>query len=130
VKRSHKPLPKVNIVSFGRYTAWNKEDRDLPVLIALTDRIRAEAGVEFGMILEIGQAKGRYLQYSIEHPPFRDPSGQVVPPFTGEYQIRSNPARFFLGDAVEDPVEDKKGDWFFKILMDDRLLAEKKLLIF
>lgn len=130
MKRSHKPLPKVNIVSFGRYADWNKEDRDLPALINLTDRIRAESGMEFGMIIEIGQAKGRYIQYCIEHPPFRDKSGKTVPSFTGEYQIRSNPTRFFLGDVVEDPLEDKRGDWVFKILMDDRLLAEKRLSIF
>lgn len=130
MKRSHKPLPIVNVVSFGCYSAWNKEDKDLPALISLTDRISAQNGVEFGMTVEISKAKGRYIQYSIEHPPFRDSSGQVAPTFTGEHQIRSNPARFFLGDAVEDPVEDKKGDWVFKILMDDRLLAEKRLIIF
>jgi hypothetical protein len=129
VKRSHKPLPKVDIISFGRYTGWNKEDKELPVLDLLTDRIEGEVDVEFGIIVEIRKGKGRYIQYQIEHPPFQNGSGQVVPVFSGEYQIRTNPARFFLGETIEAPLEDRKGEWIFKIMMDDRLLAEKKLRI-
>lgn len=130
MKRSYKPLPKVEIISYGRYAGWNKDDRELPTLISLTDRIGAEAGMEFGMIVDIRKGKGRYIQYCIQHPPFNDSAGQVIPAFTGEYQIRTNPARFFLGDSIETPIEDKKGAWVFKIMMDDNLLAEKKIMIF
>jgi hypothetical protein len=130
VKRSHKPLPKVEIISYGRYAGWAKEEKELPALVSLTDRIRAEADIEFGLIVEIRQGKGRFIQYCIEHPPFRDPNGLVLPSFTGEYQIRTNPARFFLGDAIQAPVEDKKGDWILKIMMEDSLLAEKRIKIF
>ncbi|MBS0000429.1 MAG: DUF3859 domain-containing protein [Cyclobacteriaceae bacterium] len=130
MKRSHKPLPRVEIISYGQYSGWNSHDKELPELVTLTDRVTATADVEFGLIVEIRQAKGRYIQYIIEHPPFRDENDVLIPPFTGEYQIRTNPARFFLGDSLGFPFEEKKGIWVFKILLDEKILAEKKLVIF
>jgi hypothetical protein len=127
MKRSYKPLPRVDIISYGRYAGWNSNDRELPELVELTDRVEAAIDVEFGMIVELRQAKGRYIRYLIEHPPFPDEAGNTVPAFSGEYQIRTNPARFFLGDAVVPPVEDKKGTWELKIFWEDHLLAGKRI---
>jgi hypothetical protein len=127
VKRSKKPLPGVEIISYGKYSGWVSENKELPELEQLTDRVKAGKDIEFGMIVEIRKAKGRYIHYCIEHPPFRDENNQVVPSFTGEYQIRTNPARFFLGDSINHPVEEKKGTWTLKIQMDDEILAQKRI---
>lgn len=127
LKRSKKPLPEVEIISFGEYTRWNNEDKNLPKLIELTERVTADIGVEFGMIVEISHGKGRYLHYRIDHPPFKDEKGIVMSPFEGEYQLRANPYRFFLGDTIWAPVEDKKGTWTLSVYFDDTLMAEKSI---
>ena len=127
MKRSKKPLPKVNIISYGKYTRWDNTEKNLPALEFLTDKIKAELDLEFGLIVEIRQAKGRFINYLIDHPPFRNEKGELVPSFTGEYQIRTNPAKFFLGDSILFPIDDKKGKWTFKIKIDDKILAEKKI---
>jgi hypothetical protein len=127
VKRSKKPMPDIELISYGKYTGWISKNKDLPSLEKLMDRIKAEKDMEFGITVEIRKAKGRYINYCIEHPPFRDENNQIIPPFSGEYQIRTNPARFFLGDCLVPPIEDKRGIWAFKILLDDRILIEKKI---
>lgn len=127
MKRSKKPLPEVEILSYGIYSRWDKSGKDLPKLIKMTDEIEAALDIEFGMILEIAKAKGRYLSYRIDHPPFTDAGGQVEPPFTGQYQVRANPYYFFLGDTVWAPVEDKKGTWTLSVFFEDTLVAEKSL---
>jgi hypothetical protein len=33
------------------------------------------------------------------------------PPFAGEFYVKINDFRFFLGDTVWAPVEDKRGAW-------------------
>ena len=127
MKRSKKPLPQVEIISFGQYGRWDRKSRDLPELIELTDAVKVALDVEFGMIVEIWQAKGRYIQFRIDHPPFTDQDGNIEPPFEGEYQIKTNPYRFFLGDTVWPPIEDKAGTWKLSIFMDGELLASKTL---
>ena len=129
MKRSNKNLPHVEIVSYGKYTRWNSESRELPELEELTYEIKAELDVEFGMIVEIRHGKGRYLEYIIHHPPFKDKAGEIAPSFVGEYQIRSNPFRFFLGDTIWEPVFDKKGSWELIIKIEGKVLARKKLLL-
>ncbi len=127
MKRSKKPLPKVNIISFGKYTSWDSTEKNLPALEVLAGRLPAELDLEFGMIVEIRQGKGRFINYLIDHPPFRDERGDLVPPYTGEHHIRSNPEKFFLGDCILKPANDKKGRWTFKIKFEDILLAEKEI---
>jgi hypothetical protein len=79
------------------------------------------------MIVEIRHGKGRYLEYVIHHPPFRDKDGNITPFFEGEYQIKTNPYRFFLGDTIWEPVEDKRGTWEFIIKIDQKMVASKKI---
>ena len=88
-------MPRTEIVSYGRYTKWDRNSKKLPELVELTKEVKAEIGVEFGMVVEIFQAKGRFLDFVIEHPPFKDENGNVSPPFEGSYQIRNNPYIFF-----------------------------------
>ncbi|MCG8311532.1 MAG: DUF3859 domain-containing protein [Cytophagales bacterium] len=129
MKRSKKPLPKTEIVSYGRYTKWDRESKELPKLVELTTEVKAEIGVEFGMIVEIFQAKGRFLDFVIEHPPFPDEHGNISPPFEGSYQIRNNPYVFFLGDTIWEPVDDKKGPWTMRVFMDGKELASKTIFL-
>ena len=79
MKRSKKPLPEVEIISYGQYTRWDRESKDLPDLVSLTESVEAELDVEFGMIIEIWQAKGRFIQFRIDHPPFTDNEGNIDP---------------------------------------------------
>ena len=67
MKRSKKPQPRTEVVSYGKYTKWDRESKKLPELVDLTTEVQAEIGVEFGMIIEIFQAKGRFLDFVIEH---------------------------------------------------------------
>ena len=127
MKRSKKPLPKVEIVSYGRYTQWDREKKELPDLVDLTTNVKAEIGVEFGMIVEIFQAKGRFLDFRIDHPPFRDADGNIEPAFEGSYQIRNNPYAFFLGDTIWEPVEDKLGPWTMTVFIDGQKVASKTI---
>lgn len=127
MKRSKKVLPSVEIINFGRYAQWDRGSKELPEFIDLTTSIKAEIDVEFGMIVEILQGKGRFLEYTIEHPPFMDEEGDVALPFTGSYQIRSNPYRFFLGDTIWAPVEDKRGDWNLILKIEGKVVAKKTL---
>lgn len=129
LKRAKKPLPKTEIVSYGRYTKWDRERRELPELVDLTTEVKAEIGVEFGMIIEIFQAKGRFLDFVIDHPPFKDQNGNVEPQFEGSYQIRNNPYAFFLGDTIWEPIEDKRGPWVLSVFMDGKELASKTILL-
>lgn len=127
MKRSKKPLPRVDIVSFGRYTKWDRDSKKIPQLVELTTSVSAELGMEFGMIIEIFQAKGRFLDFRIDHPPFINDHGEVEPPFEGTHQIRTNPLTFFLGDTIWEPVEDKRGPWTMSVFMDGQKLAEKTI---
>ena len=130
MKRSRKPIPKVEILSFGRYTTWDRERKALPELLELTDRIEANIDTEFGMIVEISGAKGRYLSFKIEHPPFRDNHGEIAPAFEGTHQVRSTPFYFFLGDTIWEPVDDKRGQWKLSIYFEEKVVAFKALTLF
>ena len=127
MKKSKKSLPEVEIISYGLYSGWDKTNKELPELIRITDTIKAELDIEFGMIVEIIKAKGRYLSYQIDHPPFTDQKGNVEPSFTGTYHVRANPYRFFLGDSVWAPIDDKKGDWTLSVFFEDILVAQKTI---
>lgn len=129
MKKSHKKIPDVTIISYGEYTRWNRDSKDLPELINLSYEVKAVVDVEFGMIVEIIHGKGWFLQYEIEHPPFPDEQGNITPPFTGEYQVRTNPCRFFLGDTIWEPVNDKLGTWTLRIFISEQIKAEITLLL-
>lgn len=129
MKRSKKPKPEVEIVSYGKYSNWDRDSKELPELVDLTEEVKAEIDVEFGMIIEIFKAKGRYLDFVIDHPPFKDEHGNIAPPFEGTYQIKSNPFSFFLGDTIWEPVEDKKGPWTMTVFIDDEKVAGKTILL-
>ncbi len=119
----------VEIHSFGIYSKWERNKKELPKLIKITDRIPAEVDIEFGYVLQIKKAKGKTISFIIEHPPFKDDEGNTRPPFEGEHFINSNDFRFFLGDSVWEPVEDKKGEWRLISMIDNAVVADKSLFV-
>ena len=118
--------PKITIESFGRYSPWNRNSRELPKILEFTTTIEAVDGNEFGMILHITGGKGIRLNYCIKHPYFRDDSGKVEPDFTGEYFVANNDFKFFIGDCIWLPVEDKTGIWEVLVFYEEKMVASQK----
>ncbi len=118
-----KPLIKTE--SYGRYSAWDRNSRELPQILEFTNIIQAIEGNEFGMILKIEGGKGMKLDYCIKHPPFRDAAGRIEPDFTGEYYVNTNNYSFYLGDCIWLPVEDKTGIWEVSIAYEGKILASQ-----
>lgn len=121
-----KKRPTIKIESFGRYTKWNRESKELPKIVKYTTTIKSEEGNEFGMILNIVGGKGIILDYCIKHPPFKDKNGKIEPDFVGEFFIKSNNFRFFIGDCIWLPVEDKVGIWDISVSYQGKVVANKK----
>lgn len=120
-----KKNPDIRMVSYGRYTPFEKGGKELPKVLEFTTQIPARLGEEFGYILNIRQGRGLTLDFTIEHPPFADGDGNIAPPFTGEMFIDSNEYRFFLGDTIWAPPEDKIGDWTLTTRLNDAEIARK-----
>ncbi|MBN2162302.1 MAG: DUF3859 domain-containing protein [Pontiellaceae bacterium] len=117
----------VEVHSCGLYDGWDRESKELPRLVKMTSEIEARLDVEFGYILRIRNARNCKLRFCIEHPPFKDRSGNPAPPFTGELYVKNNDYRFFLGDTVWAPVEDKRGRWRLKTWVDNELVADRTI---
>jgi len=118
------------LYSYGEYSNWERTSKKLPKLLNITDRVQISPDIEFGYIIKIKGAKGKKIEYRIEHPPFNDKDGNTEPAFEGEYFVNSNDYEFFLGDTVWEPYEDKKGEWILSTWMDGKLLAEKTIILF
>ena len=118
-KLSHK------VVNHGMYGGWDRDSKELPTLEKSNDTIPARLEVEFGYILNIKNAKGKVLEFRIEHPPFTDDAGEIALPFVGELYVRTNDWDFFLGDKVWEPVEDKIGDWRLITKIENEILEDR-----
>jgi len=119
----------VTMHSHGVYDGWDRDSKELPTLVKITTEIEAALDVEFGYILRIRNARNSKITFCIEHPPFQDSSGQPAAPFQGELYVKTNDFRFFLGDTVWAPVEDKRGEWRFITWLDGEKVADKALLL-
>ncbi len=117
------------LYSYGIYSKWDRSSKDLPKLMKITDQIPLELDMEFGYIILIKGAKGKRILFKIEHPPFRDNSGNIAEPFTGEIFIRTNDYKFFLGDTIWAPIIDKKGEWKLTTWLDGEIIIQKSLFI-
>ena len=122
-----KKKPEVTIHSHGLYDGWDRESRELPNLVKITREIEAALEIEFGYILRIRYARNAKITFRIEHPPFKGSDGKTAPPFTGELYVKTNDFRFFLGDTVWAPVEDKKGPWRLLTWLDGMPVADETL---
>ena len=121
--------PQVAMHSYGQYDGWDRDSKSLPNLVRITSEIEAELDVEFGYILRIRNARNAKITFRIDHPPFKGNEGEVVPPFEGELYVKTNDFRFFLGDTVWAPVEDKRGEWRLTTWLDGVKVAEKPLVL-
>jgi len=119
----------VTMHSHGVYDGWDRDSKELPTLVKITTEIEAALDVEFGYILRIRNARNSKITFCIEHPPFQDSSGQPAAPFQGELYVKTNDFRFFLGDTVWAPVEDKRGEWRLITWLDGEKVADKALLL-
>ena len=122
-----KQNPTFEIYSYGIYSKWDRNSKDIPKVLKITDRIPAEVDIEFGYLLKIKRGKGIRLEFEIDHPPFKDESGNIMPPFRGEHFVNSNNWEFFLGDTIWEPVHDKTGKWILTTFYNGRTVAQKTL---
>ncbi|VGO12695.1 hypothetical protein PDESU_01249 [Pontiella desulfatans] len=122
-----KKKPDVSMHSHGLYDGWDRESKDLPNLVKITTEIETALDVEFGYILRIRNARNSKITFRIEHPPFKGPGGGIAPPFVGELYVKTNDFRFFLGDTIWAPVEDKRGEWRLITWLDGEKVADKTL---
>ena len=120
---------KCEMKTFGIYEPFDRDSEDLPRFLKRSMKVPARVGIEFGYILHITGGKGKRLEFEIDHPPFKGKDGQVAPPFVGEVFMNSNDYRFFLGDTVWEPVNDKVGPWKLTTFCDGKVLAEKTLMV-
>ena len=124
-----KKKPEISMHSYGQYDGWDRDSKILPLLVKITTEIDTALDVEFGYILRIRNARNSKITYRIEHPPFNDSSGKPAPPFEGELYVKTNDFRFFLGDTIWAPVEDKRGAWRLITWLDGEKIADQKLVL-
>lgn len=122
-----KKKPDVSMHSHGLYDGWDRNSKDLPNLVKIATEIEAALDVEFGYILRIRNARNCKITFRIEHPPFNDSEGELAAPFIGELFVKTNDFRFFLGDTIWAPVEDKRGAWRLITWLDGKQVADKTL---
>jgi hypothetical protein len=113
------------LYSYGTYTRWDAQSRKLPKLTNVTTLVDIVPGIEFGYVLKIKGAKGKLLNYNIEHPAIYDGNGHLMQSFMGECFVNSNDYEFFLGDTVWEPYGQMQGQWTLTTSCDGRVLAEK-----
>ena len=118
---------EVKMYSYGEYERWDRESKEIPKLVDITNTIKASIGTEFGYVLFIKKAKGVELKFRIDHPNFVDSNGEPAPSFTGDLFIGSNDYEFFLGDCIWEPLKDKLGDWTMTTWVDGKEVAKKTL---
>ncbi len=122
--------PKIELYSYGIYSSWDRDSRELPKLKQITTHIPITPEVEFGYVLKIKGGKGEVLEFVIDHPPFPDKDGNIAAPFAGEVIINSNDWEFFLGDTVWEPYEDKGGNWELTTRLQGKEIARKVFRLF
>ncbi len=118
---------EITMHSHGLYDGWDRDSKELPNLVKITTEIEAALDIEFGYILRIRNARNSKITFRIEHPPFKDSSGNIAPPFDGELYVKTNDFRFFLGDTVWAPVDDKRGEWRLITWLEGEKVADKTL---
>jgi hypothetical protein len=115
------------LYSYGEYSRWERTSKKLPKLLKITDSILIQPDIEFGYVIKIKGAKGKVVEYCIDHPPFKNKEGKTEPSFKGQYFVNSNDYEFFLGDTVWEPYDDKAGEWILTTKMDGKVIAQKSI---
>ncbi|MCM2679373.1 DUF3859 domain-containing protein [Echinimonas agarilytica] len=113
------------VVCVGIYDGWDETSKKLPQIKEYTRHIIAEIDVEFGLIINIKKAKGRLIQWCIDHPSIPDEEGEVMAPFEGSEHVTDNDWTFYLGDTIWAPVDNKGGNWRMTIELDGDVIADE-----
>lgn len=121
--------PQVEVKSFGIYTQWESESKELPRVVEFTRQIPAVVDIEFGIVVNIKKAKNELINFCIHHPGIKDEAGKVRAPFDGQVYAKTNDWDFFLGDTIWLPIEDKLGPWQLTIEIAGRQLVDETLQI-
>ncbi len=116
---------EVEMRTFGIYTQWDSDSKELPRFFECTTRIRADIDVEFGFVVNIKGCKNQQLRYCIDHPGILDADGVTRPPFDGIVYVKTNDWDFYLGDTIWEPVADKLGNWRMTLELDGKIIADK-----
>lgn len=124
-----KRKPTFKMYSYGEYSKWDRDSKQIPKVLNFSTEIRAEIGTEFGYVLHIKQAKGEIVTFKIYHPPFADEEGNLRPPFTGEQFIKTNDFEFYLGDCIWEPLDDKLGIWELTTYYNGKVVANKVFIL-
>lgn len=120
-----KKKPVIKILTYGIHSKWDAKSKALPKVLSFTTDIPAEIDIEFGLIINIKNARSNKITFCIDHPGIRDDSGQQREPFTGEVHVTNNDWSFYLGDTVWAPIEDKCGPWRLTIELNNQIIADK-----
>lgn len=120
-----KRRPEFRMYSYGEYSTWDRESREIPKIRDFTTEIEAKIGTEFGYVLHIRNGKGETIHFQIDHPPFVDETGKLAEPFVGEQFIRTNDYEFYLGDCIWEPLDDKLGKWELTTYYSGQVVAHK-----
>ena len=111
--------------TYGIYTQWDSNSKELPRFSECTTRIRADIDVEFGFVVNVKGAKNQELTYCIDHPGIQDTDGSTRAPFGGIVYVKTNDWDFYLGDTIWEPVADKLGNWRMTLELDGKVVADK-----
>ena len=111
--------------SYGIYSRWDSDSKELPKIAEFTTEVTAVVDVEFGFVVNIKGAKNLELDYCIDHPGILDAEGNRRAPFDGTVFVKTNDWDFYLGDTVWEPIEDKLGPWRMTLELNGQLIAEK-----
>jgi hypothetical protein len=120
-----KTNPIFKIESFGIYDGFDDAGKSLPKISQHTVLIPAQIDIEFGLTLSAKKAKGISLDWCIKHPNICDKKGKEMAPFEGSVIVRNNDWRFYLGDTIWLPVDDKVGNWHMYIQYNNSVVAQQ-----
>lgn len=125
-----KKKPRFRLKTYGIYTQWDSESRELPRVLEVTTRIPGVIDVEFGFVANVKGGKNIPLQFCIAHPGIKDKDGAPRPPFAGQVFAKTNDWDFFLGDTIWAPVIDKLGNWRLTLSYEENVVIEKTFEIY
>lgn len=117
--------PEFTLVSYGIYSSWEEQSKDLPQILSFTTDVKAVLDVEFGYIINVKKGKGIKLNFFVYHPDIPDKNGAVMEPFTGDVYVKNNDWSFYLGDTIWEPIDNKLGNWRFVIEYNGKKIADK-----
>ena len=120
-----KPKPLVKLQTYGIHSKWDSKSKALPQIKEFTTDIPAEIDIEFGLTVNIKNARGAKIFYCIDHPGIYDDASKLRAPFTGEVHITNNDWDFYLGDTIWPPIDDKCGPWRMTIELNKQIVADK-----